>query len=155
MNQFTMNLEFVNVIATDSKILKEINNSEKKDKTSVCIEKIKPFLKLDLSEDIKYFPIFSKVTYVNVVESSENVLIIDLECAITIICEGSDEEVLAKIKKLEAKIGDIRNFATVYWVDKEKPEITLFDGWDEDIFEEQLEEEIEWEKPDVKKLLNM
>lgn len=30
MNQFTMHLEFVNVIATDSKILEEINNSEKK-----------------------------------------------------------------------------------------------------------------------------
>ena len=155
MNQFTMNLEFINVIATDSKILEEINNSKKEAIITICKEKIKPFLKLDLSEDIKYFPIFSKVTYVNVAESSQNVLILDLECAITIICEGSDEEVLAKIKKLEAKIGDIRNFATVYWIDKENPEITLFDGWDEDIFEEQLEEEIEWEKPDVNKLLSI
>lgn len=33
MNQFTMNLEFVNVIATDSKILEEINNFKKHNKT--------------------------------------------------------------------------------------------------------------------------
>ena len=30
MSQFRMNLEFVNVIATDSKILEELNSSKKK-----------------------------------------------------------------------------------------------------------------------------
>ena len=77
-----------------------------------------------------------------------------LECEISLSSEEEDEDVISKIKDFEKINGDIRSFARIFWIDKEIKKPILFDGWDEDEFAEQLEEDVSWFEPNEENLGN-
>ena len=146
MDTAAMNLFFINVITGNTMILEILNNTPTEDRAELCLNSIFPFLNIIISDDLIYYSNITRVTHIDIVDLSEDFLILDIECKIAVFRE--DEDVISKIKEFEAINGDIRKFATVFWFDKENKKPISFDGWDKDEFSEQLEEEIVWFEPD-------
>lgn len=153
MDTAAMNLFFINVITGNTKILEILNNTPTEDRTELCLNSIVPHLNIE-SDEIDYSVWLSRVTSVDIIEFSENILVMDIECEIVVEHDEEGEDVIPKIKDFEKINGDIRNFARIFWIDKEIKKTILFDGWDEDEFAEQLEEEISWFEPDEENLGN-
>ena len=153
MDTAAMNLSFINVLTQETKILEILKDTPPEDRAELCLNSIVPHLNIK-SDEIDYSIGFSRVTYVDIIEFSENILVMDIECEIVVGHDEDGEDVIPKIKDFEKINGDIRSFARAFWIDKEIKKPILFDGWDEDEFTEQLEEEISWFEPNEENLGN-
>ena len=153
MDKAAMNLSFINVLTQDTKILEILKDTPPEDRAELCLNSIVPHLRIE-SDEINYSIGFSRVTYVDIIEFNENTLVMDIECDIVVNNDEDGEDVIPRIKDFEITNGDIRNFATIFWIDKEIRKPILFDGWDEDEFAEQLEEDIYWFEPKRENLGN-
>ena len=153
MDTAAMTLSFINVITSNTKILEILNNTPSEDRAELCLNSIVPHLNIK-SDEIDYSIGFSRVTYVDIIEFSENILVMDIECEIVVGHDEDGEDVIPKIKDFEKINGDIRSFARIFWIDKEIKKPILFDGWDEDEFAEQLEEDVSWFEPNGENLGN-
>ena len=153
MNTAAMNLSFINVFTSNAKILEILNDTPSEDRSELCLNSIVPHLRIE-SDEIDYSIGLSRVTYIDIIELSEDILVLDIECEIVVEQDEEGEDIIPKIKDFEKINGDIRTFARIFWIDKEIKKPILFDGWDEDEFTEQLEEEISWFEPDEENLGN-
>lgn len=153
MDTAAMNLSFINVFTSNPKILEILNDTPSEERTELCLNSIVPHLRIE-SDEIDFSIGLSRVTYIDIIELSEDILVMDIECQIVVGHFEDVEDVIPKIKDFEKINGDIRTFARIFWIDKEIKKPILFDGWDEDEFTEQLEEEISWFEPDEENLGN-
>lgn len=153
MNTAAMNLSFINVFTSNAKILEILNDTPSEDRSELCLNSIVPHLRIE-SDEIDYSIGLSRVTYIDIIELSEDILVLDIECEIVVEQDEEGEDIIPKIKDFEKINGDIRTFARIFWIDKEIKKPILFDGWDEDEFAEQLEEEISWFEPNEENLGN-
>lgn len=144
MEKLFMNVTFVNVFTSDSELLDEIMEVESEERKDYIKSKLLPFVRVDKLENLFCWPHDCEVEGIEVIEMNEDILSFDVDCKIGLTYKDSLEKALKQIRLYEEENGDLRLESRVVWKynsgGAKTTKLILFDGWDDEIFQEQLDE---------------